>query len=273
MRLPRPLGPSSAPLRITRIAHACVLFEYGDEALLTDPWFSERALYHPGERFALSPAELPRLSGVVTSMVHYDHFDVGAFAAYRDLDVPMTVVAGSKQKALAERAGFRDVRPLMPWQTIELGPFRIHAVPADPTKPPADYFYEQASVIEVGGMVVLFSAHRPTDAALAEIAARFPRIDLALLGINGLRIKPMLMRKLVMDPPDAAALCARLGVAVVVPIHYAFNGGWVSTTFLVRHKGTPEQFSEALRRLAPATAAVTLSPGQPFELTGSAASS
>lgn len=273
MRLPRAAAEPALPLRITRIAHASVLIQYGDGALLTDPWFSERPLYHPGERVAMGVAELPRLTGVVTSMVHYDHFDVGAFAAYRDLDVPMTVVAGSQQRARAERAGFRNVRPMTPWQTVELGPFRIHAIAADPAVPPASYFYEQAYVIEVGGMTVLFCAHFLREAALAEVAVRFPRIDLAFVGINGLRIKPLLMRQVAMNPADAAAVCARLGVAVAVPIHYAFNGGWVSTTFLLRHKGTPEQFGEALRRQSPATAPVTLSPGQRFELAGAAASS
>ena len=49
------------PLTITRITHSCHLIQIGGLAVLTDPWFSERALYHPGEPIALTPAELPGL--------------------------------------------------------------------------------------------------------------------------------------------------------------------------------------------------------------------
>jgi hypothetical protein len=46
-----------------------------------------------------------------------------------------------------------------------------------------------------------------TDPELSEIANRFPRIDVALLPINGLRV---FGKKVVMDPHEAAELCAPL---------------------------------------------------------------
>jgi hypothetical protein len=61
-------------------------------------------------------------------------------------------------------------------------------------------------------------------------------------------------------------VCARLDARVAVPIRYAFDGGWVSTTFLLRHRGTPEQISEAARPRAPDRTIVTLAPGQPLDL-------
>jgi hypothetical protein len=62
---------------------------------------------------------------------------------------------------------------------------------------------------------------------------------------------------------DAADVCARLGARVAVPIRYGFDGGWVSTTFRLRQRGTPEQ---AARPRAPDTTTVTLAPGQPLDL-------
>lgn len=70
-----------------------------------------------------------------------------------------------------------------------------------------------------------------------------------------------------MDPADAARVCAELSVKVAAPVHYAFNGGWMSSTFLLSHKGTPQQFSEAVRRVALATTPATLSPGQGLRVT------
>ena len=43
------------PLVITRVTHSCHLIQIGGLTVLTDPWFSQRALYHPGEPIAFQP--------------------------------------------------------------------------------------------------------------------------------------------------------------------------------------------------------------------------
>ena len=48
---------------VTRIVHSCHLIEIGGRTFLTDPWFSERAGYHPGEPVAIPAAGLPALDG------------------------------------------------------------------------------------------------------------------------------------------------------------------------------------------------------------------
>lgn len=252
-------------LTITRITHACVLIEWAGEALLTDPWFSQRPLYRHGESLPFGVAGLPDLTAVLSSMNHYDHFDLTAFSAYRDLSVPMVTIKGSKQAVAAKVAGFRDVRDVAAGASITIGGATLHAVAANGFAPDT-FRYEQAYVIEVAGRTILFCPHFLKDEPLAAVKARFPNIDLALLGINGLRIKPLLGRQMSMDPADAARVCARLKIAVCVPIHYAFTGGWFSSTFLLSHKGTPTQFVEAGRRLSPETQVITLAPGQPLLL-------
>ncbi len=260
------LGPASPDrLTITRVTHACVLIQWKNGALLTDPWFSERPLYHHGESLPFGVAELPDLSAVLTSMDHYDHFDVAAFSAYRDLSVPFLTIAGSRQADRATKAGFRDVREVKAGASVRIGDATLHAIAANGFAPSA-FRYEQCYVIEVAGRTILFCPHFLKDEPMAQLKARFPEIDLALLGINGLRIKPLLGRQMSMDPDDAARVCAELRVRVCVPIHYAFNGGWFSSRFLLSHKGTPQQFCEAVRRQSPATHAVTLSPVQPLTI-------
>jgi L-ascorbate metabolism protein UlaG (beta-lactamase superfamily) len=253
------------PVTITRVTHACVLIEWDGGAVLTDPWFSQKRLYRHGESLPFDVAGLPDLTAVVSSMDHYDHFDVAAFSAYRDLSVPFVTIKGSHQGDAARQAGFGDVRDVAAGASVTIGAVTLHAIAANGFAPSA-FRYEQAYVIDIAGRMILFCPHFLKDDALARVKARFGQIDLALLGINGLRIKPLLGRQMSMDPADAARVCAALRVKVCVPIHYAFNGGWFSSTFLLSHKGTPQQFAEAARRLAPGTNVVTLSPGQPLRL-------
>jgi L-ascorbate metabolism protein UlaG (beta-lactamase superfamily) len=258
-------GVAASRLTLTRITHASVLIQWGDEALLTDPWFSQKPLYRHGESLPFDVSGLPDLTAVLSSMDHYDHFDVKAFSAYRDLSVPFVTIKGSKQAKAARAAGFVDVREAAAWTSMTIGGATLRAIAANVFAPDT-FRYEQCYVIEAAGRTILFCAHFLKDEALARVKAQFPNIDLALLGINGLRIKPLLGRQMSMDPADAARVCAELNIPICVPIHYAFNGGWFSSMFLLSHKGTPQQFSEAARRLSPDTNVVTLSPGQPLTL-------
>ena len=257
--------PTSGELRVIRVGHASVMVQWGDDTLLTDPWFSQKGSfpgYYSGESLAMGVDALPRLTGVLGSMDHWDHFDMTHFAAYRDHAVPIVVPAGTKQAEQASAAGFHDVRALQPWQTVQLGAFRVTAICAKPDQPASSFEYEHAYVIEVGGRSVLFCSHLMTADVQAEVANRFGRIDVALLGINGLSLKPRNYHQLSMSPSDAAALCARLDVNVVVPVHYTFHGNWASDAFIISHRGTPEALADAVRAQAPGTTAVALSPGK-----------
>jgi L-ascorbate metabolism protein UlaG (beta-lactamase superfamily) len=258
-------GTAASPLTITRVTHACVLIQWQDGALLTDPWFSEKPLYHHGENLPFGTSGLPKLTTVLSSMNHYDHFDVKAFSAYRDLSVPLVTIKGSNQAEAARKAGFVDIRDLAAGASVNIGGATLHAIAANAFAP-STFRFEQCYVIEVVGRTVLFCPHFLKDEPLARVKAQFPNIDLALLGINGLRIKPLLGRQMSMDPADAARVCALLDIPLCVPIHYAFNGGWFSSTFLLSHKGTPAQFSEAARMQSASTNVVTLSPGQPLTI-------
>jgi L-ascorbate metabolism protein UlaG (beta-lactamase superfamily) len=255
----------AAPLTITRLTHACVLIQWDGGAILTDPWFSQRPLYYHGERLPYGVDGLPDLTAVLSSMNHYDHFDVQAFRAYRDLSVPFVTIKGSRQAEMARKAGFRDVRDVAAGASVAIGSATLHAIAANAFAPGA-FRYEQAYVIEVAGRTILFCPHFLKPDLMQGVRVRFPKIDLALLGINGLRIKPLLGRQMSMDPADAARVCADLSIPICVPIHYAFTGGWFSSTFLLSHKGTPEMLAEAARRMSPETQVVTLSPGQPLAL-------
>ncbi len=96
----------------TRIAHWCVLLDFDGERVLTDPWFAEKRGYYRGEPLGLTPTTLPRLSAVLASHDHYDHYDLDGFSAYPDKTVPFVVKRGMAAKA--RRAGFANVTELEP---------------------------------------------------------------------------------------------------------------------------------------------------------------
>jgi L-ascorbate metabolism protein UlaG (beta-lactamase superfamily)/predicted ester cyclase len=265
-----PAGSASEKaLRIVRIGHSSVLVQWGEDTLLTDPWFSQKRSYpgyYPGESLGMGVDALPNLTGVLGSMDHWDHFDMQAFAAYRDRAVPIIVPTGTTQRTAALGAGFTDVRALDPWGAVQLGAFRVTAVCAKPDTPATAWEYEHAYVLEVDGHTVLFCSHLMTPEVQAEVAARWPRVDVAFLAVNALCLKQRNYHQLSMTPEDAAALCKRLDVRVAIPIHYTFHGNWASEAFMLSHRGTPEGLTVAARAQSPKTTVMTLTPGQRLDV-------
>ncbi|MCP2321587.1 L-ascorbate metabolism protein UlaG (beta-lactamase superfamily) [Hamadaea flava] len=236
-----------------RVVHASVLLDFAGARILTDPWFAERPGYRHGEPTAYaSGADLPELAGVVISHGHHDHCDVAGLAAYRDKAVPIATIAGVGRRLRA--AGFTNVVELAPWQTVDFGPVRVTATPARHGVP------ESTFVLTGDGHSVFFGADTLRIPELDEVARRFD-LDLALLPINGLRIRPF-NRQVVMDAEQAAELTRALRPRYAVPIHYAFTAGPVGDRLFVRHERLrPDRFADAVAALAPETAVRVLETG------------
>jgi L-ascorbate metabolism protein UlaG (beta-lactamase superfamily) len=248
------------PVTLTRIAHSSTLLDFDGQPILTDPWYSEKPGYYHGERYGIALADLPRLTGVVISHDHYDHFDMPAFAAYPDKQVPFAVKTG--MASAARQVGFSNVSELEPWQSVQLGSVVVTATPGAHSVP------ENCYVLQSGGHTVFFGGDSLYIPELNDIASRFPRIDLALLPVNGLKIRPLLNRKVVMTAEDAAELCAVLKPRIAVPIHYAYTAGFVRDHLLLKYDGTPQRFANAVSRRSPETTVRVLAPGAPLLVTG-----
>jgi L-ascorbate metabolism protein UlaG (beta-lactamase superfamily) len=258
MREADPVRPPAATGQVVlrRIAHASVLLDFDGFRILTDPWFSERWGYYHGEPYGITLADLPHLDGVLVSHDHYDHFDLASFRRYPDKTVPMVVKRGLAAKARA--AGFRDVRELDAWETTTLGPLTITGAPGKHKVP------EITFMLEGRGLSVYFGADTLLIPELREVARRFPRIDLALVPVNGLTLRPLLNRQVVMNAREAAELCAMLRPRVAVPTHYAFTGGPIQDRLVLKYTGTAEEFAREAARRAPGTEVRILAPGEPL---------
>lgn len=55
-----------------------------------------------------------------------------------------------------------------------------------------------------------------------------------------------------------------LSTRIVIPIHYAFNGGVIADHLLLKYDGTAEEFARTMARMAPATQVRILAPGEPL---------
>ncbi|WP_329375935.1 MBL fold metallo-hydrolase [Streptomyces sp. NBC_01351] len=245
---------------VQRVVHASVLIDFDGARILTDPWFSERKGYYQGEsRSIRSAAELPALAGIVISHGHYDHCDLGALAHYPDKAVPFAVVRGLAGRVRA--AGFSNVTELDPWQSTRVGPVKVTAAPVLHGVP------EVTFVLQDDRSSVFFGADTLRITALDEVARRFPDLDLALLPINGLRIRPAFNKQVVMDAAEAAELTAVLRPRLAVPIHYAFTAGRLrEATVLKLVRDRPDLYRDAAAALAPDTEVRILTPGEPLAL-------
>jgi L-ascorbate metabolism protein UlaG (beta-lactamase superfamily) len=249
------------PTSVTRLGHATVLLDFDGVRVLTDPWFSEKPGYSPGETRAIGrAADLPHLDGIVVSHGHYDHFDLAALADYPDKTIPMVVKRGIGGRASA--AGWRQVVEVDPWETATIGPVRVTAAPARHLVPEVTFVLEGGG--EGGGRTVFFGGDTMRIAELDEVGRRFTDIDLALLPINGLALRPLLNRQVVMDAAQAADLTAVLRPRLAVPIHYAFTAGPVRERLLVRLDRRTAPYVDAVADRAPDTAVHVLDPGAPL---------
>ncbi|THV30030.1 MBL fold metallo-hydrolase [Glycomyces paridis] len=231
---------------VTRIAHSCMLISLGEDVFLTDPWFADHSpVYRAGEPRSHTAADLPALTGVLVSHAHRDHSDLDALASAGRRNVP--VVGDPSVADRAKTAGLESFHGPRWWASTTLGSTRITAVPARHKVP------ETTFVLSREDTTVYFAGDSLYIPELDEIPRRFGHLTLALLPTNGLRIRPLFNRKVVMDAEDAARLTAVLDPDVVVPHHYAFSSGPVGDRLLTNKDRDPENYRRAAARLAPRT--------------------
>jgi L-ascorbate metabolism protein UlaG (beta-lactamase superfamily) len=241
-------------LATTRIAHACQLIELGDLRVLTDPWFTQTAVYHQGERLAAPVSSLDRLDAVVISHEHYDHCDLDALVA-GGLDPATPIVGPGTVTAIAKDKGFTNLHTIEAWESTRIGDLTVTATPGK------HGVHEVTFVLQAGGRTVFFGGDSLRVPELDRIPERLGPIDLTILPTNGLCVRPANLQQMVMDAEQAAELTAVLQPALAVPHHYAFHSGWLGDRMITKSDQDPRHYADAVARLAPAVDVRIVLPG------------
>jgi N-acyl-phosphatidylethanolamine-hydrolysing phospholipase D len=213
-----------AQLAVTWVGHATVLIQIADRFILTDPVFTEfvggvqRRLVAPG----LLPGDLPHIDAVIVSHMHLDHLSVGSLEQIAGKVA--TVIAPSKSNRYVPDLGYRRVE-LAPWNSVDLEGLRVTAVPVrhNGRRFGFDSGMRDACagfVVEYAGQTIYFGGDQGYSAAYnAQIAARFPSIDLTLLPIGPVA-PAALFRQTHLDPAEAVQTLVDINAAAMVPMHY-----------------------------------------------------
>lgn len=218
--LPRVAADQTA---VTWVGHATYVVQLGGLVILTDPVWSRRIA---GARSRLTPpgvafADLPRVDAVVISHNHYDHLDA---PTVRQLPRATPLLVPAALGGWFRRRGFRVVTELDWWESTEVGGVRFDFVPA--------HHWSRRTLVDTcetlwGGWVmtgptgatVYFAGDTGYGPFFAEIGARYPGIDLALLPVGAYEPR-WFMRALHTDPAEAVRACGELGAARMATMHW-----------------------------------------------------
>jgi L-ascorbate metabolism protein UlaG (beta-lactamase superfamily) len=243
---------------ISYVGHATLLIELGGVRLLTDPLLRD-GIAHVRRRVPLPRTEdLLPLDAVLISHAHADHLDPPSL---RLIARGRRVIAPAGCAGILRRCGVRDTTELRVGERTKVGDVTVEAVPADhdgrryPVGPPmaaVGYLIEGATRIYFAGDTDLFDG-------MAELAGR---VDVAALPIWGWGPRLPVGH---LDPETAAQAAALIRPGIAIPIH------WGTLRSIGAQRGADPQeparrFSEAAARLAPATQARVLLPGERLEL-------
>ena len=219
-------------VRLWWLGQSGFLVQFDGAHLLLDPYLSDAltAKYantdKPHVRMTerlIDPARLDFINIVTSSHNHTDHLDAETLGPLRHANPGLAIVVAEPNRGLVASRLQIDPQVLVGLaigQHVDVGPFRIEAVPAAHEALDPQYV---GYVVRCGAWTLYHSGDTVRFEGMAD-ALRPHAVDVALLPINGRAPERRVAGNL--DAGEAAALAHDIGARVAIPCHYemfAFN--------------------------------------------------
>lgn len=187
---PQPESLPHLESRLTWLGHATVLLEHAGANILVDPLFHAGSVPPEATPARPSPAELPELDAVLITHGDNDHLSPNALLQLppeTPIYLPrVTAPPPAHQvdmEGLLRTLGFHDLRSMSPYETFEIGPYHVTALPFDGE----DWGLEQAQLtyrIECSAYAAFFAADSLGPPETYRYLAEHP-VDIAFMGVSG----------------------------------------------------------------------------------------
>lgn len=281
-----PLQVEPGEAAVTFIGHSTFLIRTASMVMITDPVFTSHAgpfgrIGPPRVRQPGIPASaLPPVDLVLLSHNHYDHLQPSSLRLFRDTASYVTPLGvgrflpprgrsdARRDHGSRRRAAGRHSVELDWWQSTTVGPAEITCVPAQHfsarTPWDRDLTLWCGFVVRVDGIAIYFAGDSGYSPQFADIGARCPGIDVALIPIGAYEPR-WFMSPVHMNAEEAVRAHLDVGARVSLGMHFG--------TFQL----TDEAIDEPVRALArarldhgvPDDAFRTLGFGETLRLTAS----
>ena len=239
----------SASPSLTWLSQSGYLLERDGVRVVIDPYLSDAAKAKGATRVVPAPMDAAALTPdlLVITHHHVDHWDPFGAPEIMRAHPRCRLLAPASVRLLARASGISDdrIKALDVGESITAGPYQVTALPTLHSDP-----YGVGLLLRVGDVTIYHSGDTEYTSALArDISARLaslaPRLDLALLCING-RLGNMSWR-------EAGLLAETLQPRLAIPNHY---------DLFAENQADPAPFLERCALLG--LPARTLFIGQPF---------
>jgi L-ascorbate 6-phosphate lactonase len=241
----RETRPDKNQLVIYWLGGAGFVFQFADAVVCIDPYLSdycERTLGEDFRRLTVPPVSPKNLSFdfLLISHDHPDHLDVDGFDAMMRVNPAAAVLASDSCREFLEsrRISHRIVSPGMV-QNIGAESVRVVRANHGDLCPTAVGF-----LISFSGRSLYFAGDTCYDESLVAEISRF-KPDIVIPCINGAYGN--------MNEEEAAVVAGRCEARYTIPMHFGLFFG---------HGGCPRRFAESLKKHAPRTRAIALTPGR-----------
>lgn len=239
--------------QITYLGHASLLIEVPGLRVLTDPLLRRRVA-HLRRLVPVAPApDLSSGGAVLISHAHHDHLDVPSLRRLPRA-VPIAIPQGYGK--LAVRAGFGDVREVVPGDRVELGGAQVLVTRArhDGRRWAIGHQRLALGYVVEGPPRIYFAGDTDLFDGMSDLAGG---LDVALLPVAGWGTR---LPEGHLDPEGAARALALLRPRIAIPIHW---GTYASPLARVRDPGLPaREFARLAAVHAPQVEVRVLRPGE-----------